>query len=303
MSIVFHNDPFTPFDRQPIITRDSPSQSSGFRRSRPIPAEFLPVSADAAKLRVGARTLALQQIVSERDDEWPATLQMKKELLAERREEVVAIVSGAELACEEVARAVMVAVGEQETMNQGINALVDAACLVADDLCVLMEDSEGVPRLVAAVLCSPNRWRLADKLGGTMASIHSPVARYDLDLNSPVNAVIRRLKPEKPLWRTNWGVSNHPSLFQPDIPPITPNMDIADMWFRTEWQTLRRMPESNAVLFTIRTYVEKLSDFMERDYAVVHEIADIINKIPEDVAEYKSIAPYRERIFQYLSGR
>jgi hypothetical protein len=35
----------------------------------------------------------------------------------------------------------------------------------------------------------------------------------------------------------------------------------------------------------------------------VHDIGDIINKIPEDVAQYKSIAPYRERIFEYLSLR
>jgi hypothetical protein len=80
-------------------------------------------------------------------------------------------------------------------------------------------------------------------------------------------------------------------------------MDIADMWFRTEWQTLRRLPDTGAILFTIRTYVEKLSDFVSRDYAVVHDIGDIINKIPEDVAQYKSIAPYRERIFEYLSSR
>jgi hypothetical protein len=144
---------------------------------------------------------------------------------------------------------------------------------------------------------------LAEKLGGTMASIHVPVARYDIDLDSPVNAVLKRLNVEKPMWRTNWGISNHPSLFQPDVPPITPEMDIADMWFRTEWQTLRRIPDTGAILFTIRTYVEKLSDFVSRDYAVVHDIGDIVNKVREDVAQYKSIAPYRERIFEYLSSR
>jgi hypothetical protein len=174
---------------------------------------------------------------------------------------------------------------------------------VADDLCIMMSDADGMPRLVAAVLCSPGRWRLAEKIGGTMASIHVPVARYHIDLDSPVNAVLKRMNVEKPMWRTNWGISNHPALFQPDNPPHTPDMDIADMWFRTEWQTLRRLPETGAILFTIRTYVEKLSDFITRDYAVVHDIGDIINKIPVDVAQYKSIAPYRERIFEYFSAR
>jgi hypothetical protein len=70
-----------------------------------------------------------------------------------------------------------------------------------------------------------------------------------------------------------------------------------------EWQTLRRLPLTGAILFTIRTYSEKMSDFMERDYAVVHEVADVINKIPENVAVYKSIAPYREALFAYLETR
>lgn len=303
MSIVFHNDPFTPFDRQPIISHDSPSSGSGFRRSVAIPHSYLPVPADAARLRVAARPLGLDQWVSELDDDLLPTIEMKRALINERRDEVVACLPGAEEACEEVARGVMRSVGVVPTDASGVDALVEAALCVADDLCILIPDADGMPRLVAAVLCAPNRWRLAEKLGGTMASIHVPVARYDKDLDSPVNAVLTRLNVEKPMWRTNWGISNHASLFQPDIPPITPDIDIAEMWFRTEWQTLRRLPETGAILFTIRTYVEKLSDFVTRDYELVHGIGDIINKIPENVAQYKSIAPYRERLFEYFSAR
>jgi hypothetical protein len=303
VSIVFHNDPFTPFDRQPIISHDSPSSGSGFRRSIAIPDSYLPVPADAARLRVAARQLDIEQWVSTRDDDWLPTIEMKRALINERRDEVVACLPGAEEACEEVARGVMSSIGVTPTSAHGVDALVEAALCVADDLCIMMSDADGMPRLVAAVLCSPGRWRLAEKIGGTMASIHVPVARYDIDLDSPVNAVLKRMNVEKPMWRTNWGISNHPSLFQPDIPPHTPDMDIADMWFRTEWQTLRRLRETSAILFTIRTYVEKLSDFVARDYELVHGIGDIINKIPEDVAQYKSIAPYRERIFEYFSAR
>jgi hypothetical protein len=261
------------------------------------------VPADAARLRVAARALDVEQWVSEPDDDWSPTIEMKRALINDRRDEVVACLPGAEEACEEVAHGVMNSIGVAPASARGVDALVEAALCVADDLCILMPDAEGMPRLVAAVLCSPNRWGLTEKIGGTMASIHVPVARYDIDLDSPVNAVLKRLNVEKPMWRTNWGISNHASLFQPDIPPHTPDMDIADMWFRTEWQTLRRLPETGAILFTIRTYVEKLSDFVERDYEIVHGIGDIINKIPEDVAQYKSIAPYRERIFEYFSAR
>jgi len=70
-----------------------------------------------------------------------------------------------------------------------------------------------------------------------------------------------------------------------------------------EWQTLRRLPVTGAVLFTIRTFTESLSDFATRDQAVVHDFADLVAKIPENVAAYKSIAPYRERVFDWLSSR
>jgi hypothetical protein len=35
---------------------------------------------------------------------------------------------------------------------------------------------------------------------------------------------------------------------------------------------------------------------------VVNDFADLVAKIPEDVAAYKSIAPYRDRVYDYLSG-
>jgi hypothetical protein len=101
----------------------------------------------------------------------------------------------------------------------------------------------------------------------------------------------------------NWGLANHPALFQPDTPPTTSEMNIADMWVRIEWQTLRKLPDTGGVLFTIRTYVERLSDFVQRDYQVVHSTSDLIAKIPEDVAVYKSIAPYRDAVVAYLDAR
>lgn len=302
MSIVFHDDPFTPFDRQPI-EGETPGSVPGSRRSVAIPDAYLPGAVDAVKLRVGARPLEPSRWVSGSDDDWAPTIAMKKSLVRERPGEVAACMEGAEEACDEVAAGVLGSLGLAPATETGIDALLDAALRVADDLCVLLPDERGVPRLSAAVLCSPNRWRLAEKIGGTMSAIHGPVARYTEDLESPVNAMLTRLSAERPVWRTNWGIANHPSLFQPDIPPATPWMDPADMWFRVEWQTLRRMPVTGAVLFTIRTYVERLSDFMNRDYAVVHSIGDLVNKIPDDVAEYKSIAPYRDALFAYLETR
>ncbi|MFM8553620.1 MAG: heme-dependent oxidative N-demethylase family protein [Acidimicrobiales bacterium] len=290
-----HRDPFVPFDGEP-------SGSAPVRVLAPIPDQWVPQSSHAARLRVGARNLDVTTWVSPVDADWPATLAMKRALVAARPAEVVACLEGAEEACDEVAAGVLASVGEAPTGEQGIDALVDTALRVADDLCILQDGDDCVPRLTAAVLCSPNRWRLAEKIGGTMAAIHSPVARYDSDLDSPVNAMLARLVPARPVWRINWGVTNHPALFQPDTPPQTPDMDPADMWLRVEWQTLRRLPVTGAVLFGIRTYVQTFGDFVAtRPRPLVEDFADLVLKLPEDVAVYKSIAPYRESIHGFLT--
>lgn len=303
MSTVFHNDPFTPFDRPSLFPIESLGSRSGIRRSLPIPTEYLPTAVDAARLRVGARTLPDDQWVSVPDDDWAPTLAMKQQLLRDRYGEVVGYDECAKDACEEAARGILESFNVSPSDQEGIDALIDAAAAVADDLCILIPDENGVARLRAAVLCSPNRWRLAEKLGGTMTQIHAPVARYEEDLRSPVDAVITRLHPDRSLWRVNWGIANHPSLFQPDIPPATPEMNPADMWVRAEWQTLRRLPETGAVLFTIRTFVESARDFFEREYDIVHGFADLISKLPDDVAQYKSIAPYRDALYAYFDTR
>ena len=296
---VFHDDPFTPFDRRPDPS-ESPGASPGIRRFAAVPDEWIPGASQAARLRIGARPLAPGQWVSPVDEDWPATLAMKRRLLAERPVEVVGALPGADEACDEASAGVLGSIGAPLSSGTGIDALVDAALAVADDLCIL--DGGPTPRLVAAVLCSPNRWRLADKLGGSMSAIHEPVARYDIDLASPVDAMLARLSVDRPVWRINWGISNHPALFQPDIPPHTPDMDPYQMWLRIEWQTLRRLPVTGAILFGIRTHVQQLGDFADRDAQLVHDFADLVRQLPDDVAAYKSIAPYRRAIFDRLAA-
>lgn len=297
---VWHDDPFTPVDRRP--NSESPGASPGIRRVCSVPDDWVPQARDAARLRVGARPLPLSQWVSTVDDDWPATATMKRALVAERPREVIAWLPGSEEACEEASAGVLGSVGAALSSGTGIDSLVDAALAVADDLCILIDRGDG-PRLAAAVVCSPNRWRLREKLGGTMGEIHGPVARYPIDLASPVNAMLTRLAVDRPVWRLNWGIANHPALFQPDIPPVTVDIDPARLWFRVEWQTLRRLPVTGAVLFGIRTFVEPVALLAGRERSLVQDFGDLVAKLPDDVAAYKSIAPYRASLVDYLERR
>ena len=81
---------------------------------------------------------------------------------------------------------------------------MDAALAVPDDLTVLRSvaagDAEQLP-FVAGVVCSPSRWRLADKIGHDMLAVHKPVALYAEHIGAAVDTTLTRLSPDKPVWR------------------------------------------------------------------------------------------------------
>ena len=131
--------------------------------------------------------------------------------------------------------------------------MVDAALLVRDDLCVLAR-TEGTWRLVAAVVCFPSRWRLADKMGRDVLAIHDPVPGYRSGLGAPTTKVFDALTPR---WRLNWTLLDDPALFQPAA-PAGGHQPGPDSYLRVERQCL--VPVGDVVAFTIRTDVVALAD-------------------------------------------
>lgn len=59
------------------------------------------------------------------------------------------------------------------------------------------------------------------------------------------------------------------------------------MYLRTERQTLRRLPISNAILFTIKTYMTNMEVLCRNDPAVAKELAGAIRNWPSEMVQYK----------------
>ncbi len=133
--------------------------------------------------------------------------------------------------------------------------------LVQEEFCLVAEES-GAYRLVGATLCQPASWRLAEKIGRPLAEIHAAVPGYAATLERQVDRFFAQLKPGRLTWRFNWTVVQDPAPFQPEHiaspVPITADNAGAHLWLRVERQTLRRLPASGAVVFTIRTYIGRL---------------------------------------------
>ena len=253
------------------------------------------------------------------DADAPATLAMKAHLLAERGAEVLQ----AGPADKEAARELLALVVDHLRSHwpdhwAAVAAELDgpaaderhpldlAGRLVQEDLC-LHRVIDGRVVLTAASLCSPNRWRLSDKIGLPMTGIHGPVPAFDGDLGDVVDTTLARLPPERPVWRANWGLVEDPALYQPlhggvGALAVTAPDDAADrLWLRVERQTLRRLPATGAVVFTIRTYQTPLRTCAGRpDDAAA--LAAVIAQLPPDVARHKNVSTYAGPVVAWLSA-
>jgi hypothetical protein len=207
-------------------------------------------------------------------------------LLAERHDEVFAALDTAAVgaASVEVLELVVTATGAA-AVPADLHPLDAAGRLVQEDLC-LMVLRDGGPHLDAASLCFPSYWRLADKLGRPMAEVHGPVAHYAEELAAKVDTFLRRLRPERPVWRRNWSIHDDPSYFLPD-PTAPREVTPPDgLYLRSERQTLRRLTTTDVVLFTIRTQQVPL-DVLDDRPDVAHRLAAAIGAWSPALRAYK----------------
>jgi dimethylamine monooxygenase subunit A len=130
--------------------------------------------------------------------------------------------------------------------------------LVQEDLCLL--EAEGDEHILSgAILCFPASWTLAQKIGRPLSTIHVPVPVYDEGITRRVQRMFDAIRPAQPLWRANALLYDDPTLFQPRLEGQQRRRPVEKTYLRSERQCLLRLPQSNAVVFTIHTFVVRRS--------------------------------------------
>ncbi|MEO1061756.1 MAG: DUF3445 domain-containing protein [Actinomycetota bacterium] len=251
---------------------------------------------DELDLRVEARPVEMgTRALGDRpwlvvDDHRDAELALKRALRAEHGAEVFAALDGSEEASAEVLALVLDAVGGDPEPD--LHPLDDAGLRVQEDLCVV-QPVDGSWQLRAASLHFPSRWRLADKLGRSITEVHGPVDRYRAALAARVDRLFERIG-ERPVLRRNWFVHPDPRLFQPDRPVggdpvVAADRALDELHVRSERQTLRRLPGSGAVLFTIRVQQVTLAELVA-DAARRAALVRLLDEGDADVLSHRGLA-------------
>lgn len=184
--------------------------------------------------------------------------------------------------------------------------LLTAARLVAEDLVILRKRDAGWT-LVAAALTFPSSWVLAEKFGKPMHDIHAPVPGFGEGTRPAmlIERMFDNMRAETPVIRWNWSLYGDDRLYHPDTsgPEVRRfGPDMANVFLRVERQTLRRLPGSGDIVFTIRIAIDPLAALeAEPDAAAIATaLAEQLMALDPAQLDYKGLTLERDRLVQRL---
>ncbi|PLN76116.1 hypothetical protein BDW42DRAFT_179381 [Aspergillus taichungensis] len=193
-------------------------------------------------------------------------------------------------------------------------AMATAALLVQDDLVIMVENDDEQYHLDAAAVCLPGFWRLKEKFRMSLDTLHfeAGVPHYAAKLQKSMNRFFKALTPDKPVERNNFFIQLDDGLHWSHrmgdqggnevaswATANSKGLTVDEIHFRSERQTVRRLPRSGAILFTIRTYFEPVTAIAKEAH-VPGRLAEAIRAWDETVSTYKGKSHWDQILLPYL---
>ena len=206
----------------------------------------------------------------EQNDAFAGQMAERDRLIAERPALVHALTDGAKVAAMELFDLVLATLADRPGYGlnsdrlrrpDGVEVVLDRMAplltlgrIVQEDLCLLeRQGDEHV--LTGAILCFPASWTLAEKIGRPLMAIHRTVAPYDAEMGRRVQRMFDMIRQDQPLWRMNSLLYADPTLHAPRLESDRRPRLGERHFVRCEKQCFVRLPVSQAVVFSIHTYV------------------------------------------------
>lgn len=205
--------------------------------------------------------------------------------------------------------------GGKFSKSNGIDPILIAAKMVQDDLAIMIENEDGEYYLKSGAIMLAGFWRFRDKFNKPLSYIHDSgdVPKYKENLKNGMEKFFVRLTCDKPVVRNNYFIQT-----DDDLPWSRSIGDennehvgwntaenaskVEQIYFRSERQSLRRLPRSGGVVFTIRTYFTPLTEICKEPH-VPRRLLDGMKSWEDDVADYKGFEKYKDVVLPYLEMR
>lgn len=185
--------------------------------------------------------------------------------------------------------------------------LPECAAARHEDMCLLtLAPGDDQYRLIGAAVAWPSDWTPAEKLSLPLRALHAPIHGYEEQLASGVDNFMASLKPGAIYGRCNWFIAGTDAMrWVPDPPSqafahVTAQNAGETLFVRSERQTLRRLPQTGAILFTIGVYVAPLGTLSHPN---VERLAAALAALIEGEDDRRGAGAYAAALIGYAGGR
>lgn len=174
----------------------------------------------------------------------------------------------------------------------------------------LLDQREGNLFLDAGIITCPADWSLAFDAGMSFTEWHGPVPMaHSEGIFERALKYLTAMQVGKPVRRLNWTLTVNARM---DTSPetyhewgherasVTPENVAEKVYLRVELQVLDRMPRSNAMMFSIRTYLMSLEDIVKNpEWA--KRMHRVMKTLPEPLIDYKGLTRFHGMVVDHLS--
>jgi dimethylamine monooxygenase subunit A len=194
--------------------------------------------------------------------------------------------------------------------------LLQLSYLIEEDF-MLLDQAQGSTRITAASNAYSSSGRLVAAVGHGMAWAHERVPQLTSKLGPRIERVLGSIHANAPAERFNWQVTPLATVFFPHSDPHAANAAAMHevlgelrhdparagdlLWIRVERQTLRRLPDSGAVAFSLHTYSDALS-CLKQDKQSLQAILALLDGYSEERWQYSEMDIVREPLMAWLES-
>jgi hypothetical protein len=183
--------------------------------------------------------------------------------------------------------------------DESVEPLWQLSDFVQEDF-MLLQEIGGKTTITAASNAYSSSGRLVAAVGRDVRWAHEPVPDLTALHGSRIDRILGSVHEDAPCARFNWQLTPLASVFFPPDPHAAnraalksvsarlsedPSLAPSLLHMRVERQTLRRLPETRAVAFSIHTYSDPLSSLTE-DPAALQAVLSLLKNYPGARLQY-----------------
>ena len=166
---------------------------------------------------------------------------------------------------------------------------------VPEDFAIMIRDPEtGTYSFRAGVIMSSLGWDLGSKIGLKLHEIHAPIPEYPEKMQFSMDRYFAKKPTDKAIQRGSWGFEIDQPLYMPPGDPHEklremqdPTHTIERAHLRVDWQTLRRLPLSGAVVFNFKGLFTPVQEFRDEP-CIPSLILKVLREGKKSIMEYKN---------------